>query len=143
MKSAKAAFRVMKERKNASEHYFSLQNLPTKCLPKCERYHGLTYAQYNALKNAKNETLCQLPFNKSNLNVNLVTKNDFQCECVIQSVATKQCNPPLSAALSPPYLYYNLYQSNKNLCQAADTEAVIENLCVFNNNNNNRIYYPA
>jgi hypothetical protein len=143
MKSAKAAFRANKESKNASDHYFSLQHLSTKCLPKCEKYQMQNYAEYNALKNAKNVTLCQLPFNKTNLNVNLVTKNDFQCECVIQSVETKQCNPPLSAALSPPYLYYNLYHSNQKLCQASDTEAVVENLCVLNNNNNNRIYYPA
>jgi hypothetical protein len=142
MKSAKAAFRANKESTNASDHYFSLSAKLTKCLQKCEKYQMQNYAQYNALKNAKNLTLCQLPFNKTNLNVNLVTKNDFECECVIQRVATKQCNPPLSTALSPPYLYYNLYQSNQKLCQFSNEE-VVENLCVLNNNNNNRVYYPA
>lgn len=139
MKSAKAAFRANKESKDAS---ISLETKTTKCLSKCEKYQLQNYAQYNALKNAKNVNLCQLPFNKSNLNVNLVTKNDFQCQCVIQSVATKECNPPLSVVLSPPYLYYNLYQSNKHLCQPADTE-IVQDFCVLNNNNNNRIYYPA
>lgn len=143
MKSAKAAFRANKESKNASEHYVSLQNLPTKCLPKCEKLQLQNYVDYNALKNAKNVNLCQLPFNKSNLNINLVTKNDFQCECVIQKVSTKQCNPSLSVALSPPYLYYNLNLSNRYLCHSPAHAEVIQNLCVLNNNNNNRIYYPV
>ncbi len=104
------------------------ENITQPCLNKCQVNKGLSQSQYLKLKDASINNLCSLPFNKMDLNVNLVTKNNFMGECVIQNKNDQNCNQSIQFC-SLPYLYYSFYP-NRN------------SKCVLNNNAYNRVYYP-
>jgi len=127
MKSARAAFQVTKQPAQSGDYSIRKGRKVGNCFCRTSSFTGGQYAVKKALNEIR---ICQLPFNTSNLNINLVTKNDFTDDCVIQTKLTNTCDPKLDANL-PPYLYYNLYPHAQ--------------ICTLNNFNNNwnRVYYPA
>ena len=73
-------------------------------------------SDYIALKNFKNSIACQsscttLPFDKGNLIVNLVTKEDLQGVVVVQS-KTGSGPSTINPSLTPFYVYYTVDPSN-------------------------------
>jgi len=131
MKSAKAAFKSNKEPMDAGQYTVSRYQ----CKPLCSVKTGLSGTAYANKKSAQNITICQLPFNKLNLNINLVTKNNFENECVIQNKLNDNCNAPMDPA-DVPYLTYVFYPYNSFYPYKSRL------LCTLNNNNFNRVYYP-
>ena len=134
MYSAKAAFKTSKEPNQSGEYTIRRANSRS-CIYKC-RTGPFTGSQY-AVKKALNQvSICQLPFNKLNLNINLVTKNQFENACVIQNKSTNACDVNLDPTLQPPYIYYNLYPVYPYYTTSP--------ICALKNFNNNwnRVYYP-
>lgn len=133
MKSAKAAFRSNKEPTESGQY---TSNIYAKCKPSCSVKTGLSGTAYANKKNLQNIKICQLPFNKLNLNINLVTKNTFENECVIQNKSNDNCNAPMDPA-NVPYLTYVFYPYKSFYPNKSRL------LCTLNNNNFNRVYYPV
>lgn len=135
MFSARAAFRTNKESSQSGE-YTTRKGNKGSCIYNCQTNGFLSSGQFTKKLDLKEVSICQLPFNKLNLNVNLVTKNNFEENCVLQLKSTGSCSPTLDTSLQPLYDYYNLYYNVQNP-NGPDCK-------LYNFNNNwNRVYYPA
>jgi hypothetical protein len=104
---AKPAFGVVKESMYQSDYINRLKYKNTIC-DKSSCYNK-SYYQYNQNKQLIN-TQCDLPFNKTNLESNLFTKQDLQDVCIITengpTCNTQPCNTAYNYDATKPF-YYN------------------------------------
>ena len=93
--SAKPAFGSNKESNSAGDYILKKKARATFCTSAaCPKIYNLnTQGDLNLLKTAKylDNVNCRLPFNKNNLNINLVTKLDLSNVCVIQNTHDNSC----------------------------------------------------
>jgi hypothetical protein len=101
-------------------YYDYLTNIDTRYLYQrrggCNKLSGQSQSDYIKLKNFKNSIKCEalcdtLPFNKTNLNINLITKEDLQGVIVVES-KTGSGPSTIDPSLNPFYTYYNVDPSN-------------------------------
>jgi len=88
--SAKAAFGVNKESNQAGDYILKKKANAIYC-KSCERYTLNSQGDLNLLRMVKNKKK-ELPFNKNNLNINLVTKLDLKNVCVIEDASGNVCS---------------------------------------------------
>ena len=93
--SAKSAFGANKESNYAGDYILRKKAKATFCTSgSCpKRYFLNTQSELNLLNQSKsiNNAKCYLPFNKNNLNINLVTKLDLTNVCVIEDASGNTC----------------------------------------------------
>jgi hypothetical protein len=90
--SAKAAFGANKESSEAGDYIFKKKARATYCASSMcpPRYNLNTQGDLNLLRTAKYIDR-SMPFNKNNLNINLVTKLDLTNVCVIEDASGNVC----------------------------------------------------
>jgi hypothetical protein len=108
--SAKAAFGVNKESNEAGNYILKKKARATYCSSSScpPRYNLNTTEELNLLRTAKyiDRSNNQLPFNKNNLNINLVTKLDLNDVCVIEDASGNLCANNGIVYLEIPRFYY-------------------------------------
>jgi hypothetical protein len=136
--SAKPAFGANKEANNAGDYILRKKARATFCKSSTcpPKYNFNTQGDLNLLRTAKYlDTInCHLPFNKNNLNINLVTKLDLNEVCVIADASNNQCTTNIVYSKIPDF--YNYYIIDPNGSLFGNTQ------CGINNFLNYLVYNP-
>ena len=108
--SGKPTFGSNKEPNNAGDYILKKKARATFCTSaSCPKIYNLnTQGDLNLLKTAKylDNVNCRLPFNKNNLNINLVTKLDLNNVCVIEDASGNLCADNGIIYCEIPCFYY-------------------------------------
>ncbi len=135
---AKPAFGVNRESINAGEYILRKKAKTSFCTAAgCpQKYLFNTQGNLNLLRTAKQLEFVKskLPFNKNNLNINLVTKLDLEGICVIKDAIDDAC--PTSIIYSEIPDFYNRYIIDPNGKLFGNTQ------CGINNFLNYLVYNP-
>ena len=109
--SAKSAFGANKESSYAGDYISKKKARSTFCTSSScpQRYNLNTQGELYVLKTAKyiDNTNRRLPFNKNNLNINLVTKMNLNDVCVIKDMSNNDCSTSINYSQIPNF--YNKY----------------------------------
>lgn len=136
--SARAAFGTNKESNEAGDYILRKKARATFCKSSTcpPRYNFNTQGDLNLLRTAKYlDTInYNLPFNKNNLNVNLVTKLDLTGVCVIQDASGNVC--PTNIIYDQIPYFYTRYVIDPNGKLFGNTQ------CGINNFLNYLVYNP-
>jgi hypothetical protein len=127
----KAAFKPNKQLLEAG-NYTNNKNVHSfYCANKCPPINSVVknQSEYLLLQKTRQLNNCSLPFNKNNLNVNLISKINLDNVCVLKNNCTNVCNTDGIRFCLPIYLNYGINSNNNNFC-------------ILNNNSENRVYYP-
>jgi len=135
--SAKSAFKSNKESNEAGDYILKKKSKATFCTSGtcAPRYNLNTQGELNLLRTAKyiDKSKYRLPFNKNNLNINLVTKLDLSDVCVIQDTVENSCaNNGIVYCEIPEF--YNKYVIDPNGSLFGNTS------CDLNNFSNYLVY---
>ena len=108
---AKPAFGANKQSNEAGDYILKKKARATYCTSsRCPPIYNLnSQGDFNLLRTAKyiDRSNNQLPFNKNNLNINLVTKLDLNEVCVIADASNNQCSTNIEySKISDFYNYY-------------------------------------
>ena len=137
--SGKSAFGSNKASIDAGDYILKKKARATFCTSSTcpPRYNLNTQGELNLLRTAKyiDDIDNHLPFNKSNLNINLVTKLDLTDVCVIQDASGNVCaNNGIIYSEIPNF--YNRYVIDPNGSLFGNSQ------CDINNFLNYLVYYP-
>jgi hypothetical protein len=140
--SAKPTFGSNKESNSAGDYILRKKARATFCTSAaCPKIYNLnTQGDLNLLKTAKylDNVNCRLPFNKNNLNINLVTKLDLTDVCVIEDASGNVC--PTSIIYDEIPNFYNRYIIDPSGNLFGNTQCGISNFLnylVYNPHYNN------
>ena len=135
---AKPAFGSNRESINAGDYILRKKTRSYFCTSGLcpQKYILNTQGELNLLRTAKylDSVKCKLPFDKNNLNINLVTKLDLTDVCVIEDVSGNVC--PTSIVYSEIPNFYNRYIIDPSGQLFGNTE------CGINNFLNYLVYNP-
>lgn len=135
---AKAAFGSNKGTNEAGDYIFKKKARATYCTSsRCPPIYNLnSQGELNLLRTAKyiDRSNNQLPFNKNNLNINLVTKLDLTNVCVIEDASGNVC--PTTIVYTDIPNFYNRYIIDPNGQLFGNTQ------CGVNNFLNYLVYNP-
>jgi hypothetical protein len=136
--SAKPSFGSNKESNDAGDYILRKKARATFCTSaSCPpRYNFNTQGELNLLRTAKylDNANCHLPFNKNNLNINLVTKLDLSDVCVIEDASGNVCPTNIVYNKIPDFYNYYIIDPSGNLF--GNTQ------CGINNFLNYLVYNP-
>ena len=113
---AKPAFGVNRESINAGEYILRKKAKTSFCTAAgCpQKYLFNTQGNLNLLRTAKYIDR-SMPFNKNNLNINLVTKLDLTGVCVIEDASTGNCASNIVYSEIPDFYNYYVIDPSGNL----------------------------
>ena len=131
---SKSCFGDNKEPTVASDYIKNKKARATNCNSNvCIKKNTGTYENYNLLHTAQqlDRYNCSLPFNKSNLNINLVTKLDTNNLCVLQDASGGIC----TTRINPSLKFYENYIIDPNGVLFGNTQCTINNYVNYMVNN--------